>query len=224
MNCKEKCDCSYGNDCDFITGGCKTRNQELCGDHGEYDLIKLKCDCYPGWVGTRCENCVKGFWGLDCNTTCDCLSEECDRETGACICKPGYYGPKCSCTDEWCLNEGHCNSTTGNCDCPTEWSGSNCTIPKEIHTELPNITQNTTEINSENKNYEKGRELNNTHYEGKTYESKIKNEIDSNKIYIYSSITAGVVIVLAVGVISFCIYKKYSNRSSRPNGIIIRLN
>lgn len=50
-------------------------------------------------LGSRCsEPCSEGLWGRHCNQTCfkHCPnSDTCLRETGACVCRPGYWGVTC---------------------------------------------------------------------------------------------------------------------------------
>lgn len=54
---------------------------------------------FPPLKGPRCsEPCSDGLWGRHCNQTCfkHCPnSDTCHRETGACVCRPGYWGVTC---------------------------------------------------------------------------------------------------------------------------------
>lgn len=49
--------------------------------------------------GARCsEPCSEGLWGRHCNQTCfkHCPnSDTCVKETGACVCRPGFWGVTC---------------------------------------------------------------------------------------------------------------------------------
>lgn len=49
--------------------------------------------------GFRCSvPCSEGLWGRHCNQTCfkHCPnSDTCLRETGACVCRPGFWGVTC---------------------------------------------------------------------------------------------------------------------------------
>lgn len=65
----------------------------------------------PPPQGSRCSDpCSEGLWGRHCNQTCfkHCPnSDTCLRETGACVCRPGYWGVTCQ-NSECC-----CHSSTG---------------------------------------------------------------------------------------------------------------
>lgn len=69
--------------------------------------------------GARCsEPCSEGLWGRHCNQTCfkHCPnSDTCLRETGACVCRPGYWGVTCQ------NSECYQPADTGQkpCDCVT---------------------------------------------------------------------------------------------------------
>lgn len=65
--------------------------------------------------GPRCgEPCPEGLWGPDCNLSCfkHCPnSDTCVRETGECVCRPGYWGVSCQNSEccSWlaaCKNRG----------------------------------------------------------------------------------------------------------------------
>lgn len=57
--------------------------------------------------GSTCsEPCSAGLWGRHCNQTCfkHCPnSDTCLRETGACICRPGFLGETCQNSKHSCL-------------------------------------------------------------------------------------------------------------------------
>ena len=59
------------------------------------------CQCKPGVTGTKCDQCMDGFYGLDRDgcKPCNCdmqgsLDTQCDVE-GKCMCKEGVQGDKC---------------------------------------------------------------------------------------------------------------------------------
>lgn len=65
--------------------------------------VGLHCFFHPLSIffpqGSRCnEPCLKGLWGRHCNQSCftHCPnSDTCLRETGACVCRSGYWGDTC---------------------------------------------------------------------------------------------------------------------------------
>ena len=116
-NCSQKCRCSVHGSCDLATGRCscdrgyngtycekgclpgfygyncdqrcQCRNGALC------DPVYGRCNCSVGWVGTFCDlPCPWNTWGKSCSKNCSCSSAAvvCDRFTGNCICRDGYFG------------------------------------------------------------------------------------------------------------------------------------
>ena len=47
------------------------------------------------WECTFVE-CTEGFYGLECQETCVCVTGECDPVNGTCTCPPGHFGADCS--------------------------------------------------------------------------------------------------------------------------------
>ncbi|CAL1543309.1 unnamed protein product [Lymnaea stagnalis] len=93
---------------------------------------KEMCYCPLGEVfdGTRCNLCGDFTYGVNCNSTCDCVrdnTELCHRSTGQCFCKHQFHGPDCSIdVDEcsslytrYCGSHQHCVNTVGgySCEC-----------------------------------------------------------------------------------------------------------
>lgn len=82
----------------------------------------VSCICKLGYVGSFCDKCAKGFYGLPEQADvgcidCDCdpngsLSNECDEISGACNCKIGVAGRRCDKCDEAksILQDGDCKS------------------------------------------------------------------------------------------------------------------
>ncbi|WAR02418.1 MEGF6-like protein, partial [Mya arenaria] len=105
---------------------------DCCGGDGQ----RLLC----GWRPGRCSN---GTFGTNCTSNCSCPSQafnNCDSDTGYCLCKPGFmdilcskvcpvgrYGSNCThnCT---CQNNSTCDLETGTCNCSSApgWTGSSC--------------------------------------------------------------------------------------------------
>ena len=112
--CVQNCHCEH--QCDVITGACGG-------------------DCTSGWRkvnGVCALTCTSGFWGVNCESDCNCASQNraCEGVTGACDadCDRGYSGFNCQteCDDRhWgpnCVHECHCDCDriTGECDGPCD--------------------------------------------------------------------------------------------------------
>uniref|UniRef100_A0A3B3CLE7 Platelet endothelial aggregation receptor 1 n=1 Tax=Oryzias melastigma TaxID=30732 RepID=A0A3B3CLE7_ORYME len=75
--CLKRCDCVQASGCQPADG---------------------ECHCLPGWRPRCSEPCPEGLWGPNCNLSCfkHCPnSDTCARETGECVCRPGYWGVSC---------------------------------------------------------------------------------------------------------------------------------
>lgn len=141
-NCKKKCDCTNGAECDPYDGS---------------------CHCKRGFQGTKCENtCTPDTYGEKCQEVCRCKNGgKCNHVSGEffllihlhfkvsnyyyyvlimsgeCFCQKGFTGPLCEekCKsgkngDECksicrCQNGGICNDDLS-CTCPPGWIGSVC--------------------------------------------------------------------------------------------------
>lgn len=116
--CASRCDCEHSDGCDPVHGLCQCQAGwmgEHAGCPGPRPTLKLgmhlrKCaqkNPYRGGLGqitlplshtgTRCHlPCPEGFWGANCNNTCTCKNGgTCIRESGNCVCAPGFRGPAC---------------------------------------------------------------------------------------------------------------------------------
>ena len=53
------------------------------------------CTCLKGHNGTHCEEeCVQGYYGINCVNRCDCIDEKtdkCDPVSGRCYCMSGRF-------------------------------------------------------------------------------------------------------------------------------------
>ena len=65
-NCKKKCDCTNGAECDLYDGS---------------------CNCNAGWTGKFCnETCSDELWGVNCQNACKCQNETmCRKYDGQCL-------------------------------------------------------------------------------------------------------------------------------------------
>lgn len=85
-------DCGYGGDC--VDGACKCKKG--------YDGASYKGK--KGKPNQRCTACTND---LACQN-----SNQCDIQSGACVCSPGFSGPTCGATDDSCTTK---SCGTGSC-------------------------------------------------------------------------------------------------------------
>ena len=69
----------------------------FCGSDGN-------CECKPGVISQKCNQCSRGYWNFGTHGCQDCgchlegslnNSIQCDSKTGKCVCKPNIIGQKC---------------------------------------------------------------------------------------------------------------------------------
>eukprot|EP00755_Sulcionema_specki_P000381 Sspe_Gene.25393::Locus_10189_Transcript_1_1_Confidence_1.000_Length_3610::g.25393::m.25393 len=109
------CKCDDG----WMHANCTVCDAEvLCSGHGECG-DGSSCNCSLTFTGERCERCAEGWYGVHCDSQCDCMHGTCDNTTGQCLCE-GHWGGR-------------------NCDrCRRGWRGQNCTershwcVPREV--------------------------------------------------------------------------------------------
>lgn len=120
--------------CEMIEFKCLNANNQLkcskychCNKHGiktnsfQCHPLTGQCDCKEGVTGLKCDKCSNKFWNFQAlidNPTsngcqpCKCnrigsVSEDCDRVSGKCRCRPGVKGLQCDqCPPHWHL-AGH---------------------------------------------------------------------------------------------------------------------
>ncbi|XP_033112364.1 protein draper-like [Anneissia japonica] len=121
-------------------------SNELQCYRGNCNTNTGKCDCPPGWEGTKCElPCELGKYGQNCIYECNCNNgAECEPVNGNCVCLPGFIGDTCEtpcpsgtfgkyCRKNCdCLNNAPCDSVDGTCMCNRGFTGDRCEkcIPK----------------------------------------------------------------------------------------------
>lgn len=92
--------------------------------------VSGRCQCPPGFKGSRCETVVDYCEGIQCQNGGTCYSND---KTYVCLCTSEYTGDKCetsksqqadSCQGVVCYNHGSC--LYGICRCPVGFGGSSC--------------------------------------------------------------------------------------------------
>ncbi|PWA20179.1 hypothetical protein CCH79_00003680 [Gambusia affinis] len=135
-DCAQHCQCLNNATCRRFTGSCSC----TAGYYGDYCQHGKRSLTNPDFKLTHeCFECPSGFYGLNCQFTCDCnMGQACDHVTGKCLCPPGFYGSQCerqcengsfglncmkSCN---CADEASCDPSTGRCLCLSGQWGERC--------------------------------------------------------------------------------------------------
>ncbi|GJQ76950.1 hypothetical protein Trydic_g15147 [Trypoxylus dichotomus] len=113
--------------CRFVN---ETYTSSTCYSHGDCDIARCQCVCYPEYMGDFCEynQCKRN------RKTQRICSDHGTCDKGVCFCDPLYEGDDCSCYTgtekcavpgkELCSGVGNC--TCGECQCPKEYAGERC--------------------------------------------------------------------------------------------------
>ncbi|XP_007425431.1 laminin subunit gamma-2 [Python bivittatus] len=132
QNC-QPCPCQRGYGCFILPG----TQEVVCNK------------CPPGASGSRCESCTNGYFGdplgesgpvrpcqpCQCNTVDPNASGTCDRLTGECKCKDGFFGQPLSTNPSERCRACNCNSVgseplrcrgDGSCLCKPGFEGHSC--------------------------------------------------------------------------------------------------
>eukprot|EP00794_Sanderia_malayensis_P006157 gene6157-6864_t len=142
---KEVCECAKGYtgpNCEDVCQLKPCLNEGVC-KRSSTAIHGFICDCKASFTGVRCETkmstvCEDGYYGLPgkglcgpCN--CDVrrsFHPKCDKTSGKCFCKDGYYLSGDDCNSCNCLKEGtinnECNRLTGQCRCKPGVVGLQC--------------------------------------------------------------------------------------------------
>ncbi|XP_052765518.1 multiple epidermal growth factor-like domains protein 10 isoform X1 [Mya arenaria] len=129
-NCTSCADGFYGIFCQFKCGaGCRK---------GSCDKITGFCRCNTNFIGHKCERCVNGKIGRNCNNSCPTHCISC-HDSQCLECKRGWYGDQCQ---NACLK--HCTSCHNAHQCPAcvqGYHGVQCQYKCEIGCELEQCKQ-----------------------------------------------------------------------------------
>ncbi|XP_033745589.1 uncharacterized protein LOC117331103 [Pecten maximus] len=93
----------------------------LCDHHDD------QCSGHGNGSAGIC-TCDSGYYGNDCQYSCECGSHGTCNSDGICVCDHGYIGFHCesTCDDNTtCSGQGHC-TTCGSCLCNACYHGSDC--------------------------------------------------------------------------------------------------
>jgi hypothetical protein len=118
-----------------------------CNYRGQLNSQTQTCICISGWTGPDCSQklCAVGYAWADYATApnkaharlTECSSMGyCDRESGQCICRPGFEGAGCqfmSCPrnsrGDTCSNHGKCLTMR---EAAMKWNGRNLLRPDVV--------------------------------------------------------------------------------------------
>ncbi|XP_070550782.1 multiple epidermal growth factor-like domains protein 10 [Ptychodera flava] len=155
-NCRGKCTCDNGSTCNKVDGVCLCPHGYYggqcefscnCINDSTCNMLDGSCICPSGRHGSVCQNicncpmdttcdgktgkckCLEGFYGSPPSTTCkrcNCTENaKCDPSEG-CVCKSGYYGPRCD-KECQCYNGASCSTVDPDeCECVRGWAGRSC--------------------------------------------------------------------------------------------------
>eukprot|EP01060_Flectonema_neradi_P015470 TRINITY_DN2208_c0_g2_i1.p1 TRINITY_DN2208_c0_g2~~TRINITY_DN2208_c0_g2_i1.p1 ORF type:complete len:1303 (+),score=236.34 TRINITY_DN2208_c0_g2_i1:75-3911(+) len=113
------CECSP----EFHHVDCSLCSEEVwCHGNGECSNSDGKCSCKENFEGDRCERCAAGWFGVNCDSDCQCGNHgHCETEIG-CICDPHFTGLHCEqCAEGWTSSQ----PTVKDCAVPSLWCSSN---------------------------------------------------------------------------------------------------
>ncbi|XP_052761588.1 multiple epidermal growth factor-like domains protein 10 [Mya arenaria] len=83
--------------------------------------------CLYHYEGSKCDICIQGNYGTNCNSTCDHQNCRCTERKGCDSCKTGFYGRNTFCQTPCSIGcqDGVCNDD-GSCKCRESFSGVSC--------------------------------------------------------------------------------------------------
>lgn len=149
-DCSQRCNCSSRGVCDAVTGNCSCAlgwTGQHCekGKNHHWFKFSVNMICTHGFSSRHilhmvicvcvCIECPEDRFGPDCALECLCQNNStCDRVSGVCQCKDGYYGHRCehgerlSHTFTWSRSACLCSEMFCVCVsvCPAGLYGSQC--------------------------------------------------------------------------------------------------
>uniref|UniRef100_A0A8C0WJM2 Laminin subunit alpha-2 n=1 Tax=Castor canadensis TaxID=51338 RepID=A0A8C0WJM2_CASCN len=117
--------------------GCLPCNCSVAGSTSDNCTDEGQCHCMPGVAGKKCNRCSHGFYAYQDGgcTPCDCAHthNNCDPESGECLCPPHTQGLQCednflsfSSIHSLDFNLPQCDLLSGQCQCKAEFGGWHC--------------------------------------------------------------------------------------------------
>jgi hypothetical protein len=102
-----------------------------CENGGSFNNKTCRCDCFPSYSGSRCENLVCSPDPSDCNySTKDCvvslIRNYCPNLCGMCPLSGPNSTNATQCENVSCFNGGSINMSTCKCNCFKNYNGDRC--------------------------------------------------------------------------------------------------
>ncbi|CAL1534931.1 unnamed protein product, partial [Lymnaea stagnalis] len=138
-NCSQSCGCNTTNSvgCNATTGVCACNpgwNSADCSTDINECLNttcpqfgtcvnspgSFRCVCDEGYFSSdqKCKACDATKYGQDCQQNCSCVfanTQDCNDQTGQCVCQRGWNGSLCEVDIDECANASYCAGTNVKC-------------------------------------------------------------------------------------------------------------
>ena len=165
------------------------------GNNNSYE-----CLCSPGFKGSNCTDAIP-CWSTPCHNGGSCRNTKM-RNVYQCFCPGNTSGSNCEdfkpCWSNPCHNDGSCteNDASYTCKCSSKWSGTNCSLVKDLTKEQKEVKQKPKEQNEVNKTTKEQNEVKQKPKEQK----KVTGMSAMMKVIIGTAVCIGVVVAGGCGV------------------------